>query len=144
MLRERVDHLAEPSSIFMKLLRNCSGKDSRAITEKSVVALCFAWWALQPSDAVAPRRSEILGGQSADLSQETAGQVLEFRAGLLVWLDRVNASGGVAGLPIVLRLLDDARRLERVVANRGHLGFHRIADEVPPCSGGWPLASLPG
>lgn len=88
---------------------------------KAVMALCFAWWALQPFKTFAARRNEVVIGQSADLSQETASQVFEFRAGLQVWLDKVNSGGGVAGLPIVLRSLDDARRLERVVANTKEL-----------------------
>lgn len=119
MRRESVDRMSEHLSVFMKLGCNCSGRDSRATTEKSVVALCFAWRALQPSDVVAtPRtpRNEILGRQSADLSQETAGQVLKSKGRLQVWMDGVNASGEVAGQEAISVFAESPTNIRRVLA----------------------------
>lgn len=91
----------------------------------------------------ADEKRAIVLGQSAALSGPTAQLGLQMQAGAKLFFDALNAGGGVNGLPVVLKSLDDGYEPERCKANTEAL----IADEVFALFGyvGTPtsLAALP-
>lgn len=62
-------------------------------------------------------QKKIVLGQSAPLSGPAAQLGLQMQAGAKLYFDGVNAAGGVGGLPIELRTLDDGYEPERCKAN---------------------------
>jgi len=91
----------------------------------------------------AQERRRIVLGQSAPLSGPAAQLGLQMQAGAKLFFDGVNAAGGVGGLPIELKTLDDGYEPERCKANTEKL----IEDDVFALFGyvGTPtsLAALP-
>lgn len=91
----------------------------------------------------ADEKRAIVLGQSAPLSGPAAQLGLQMQAGAKLFFDALNANGGVNGLPVVLKSLDDGYEPERCKANTEKL----IADEVFALFGfvGTPtsLAALP-
>ena len=65
----------------------------------------------------------IVIGQSAALSGPAQGLGQELRSGALLYLDQVNASGGIHGRRIVLESLDDGYEPEKALANTKKLVF---------------------
>ena len=55
----------------------------------------------------ASARADILIGQTADFSGPVASGVKETAAGAKLWIDHVNAAGGINGEPITLVSMDD-------------------------------------
>jgi ABC-type branched-subunit amino acid transport system substrate-binding protein len=55
----------------------------------------------------APAHADILIGQTADFSGPVASGVKETAAGAKLWIDHVNAAGGINGEPITLVSMDD-------------------------------------
>jgi len=62
-------------------------------------------------------QKKIVLGQSAPLSGPAAQLGLQMQAGAKLYFDGVNASGGIGGLPVELRTLDDGYEPERCKAN---------------------------
>ena len=62
-------------------------------------------------------QKKIVLGQSAPLSGPAAQLGLQMQAGAKLYFDGVNAAGGIGGLPIELRTLDDGYEPERCKAN---------------------------
>jgi ABC-type branched-subunit amino acid transport system substrate-binding protein len=93
--------------------------------------------------AQAQERRRIVLGQSCPLSGPAAQLGLQLQAGARLYFDAVNAAGGVGGLPIELRTLDDGYEPERCKANTERF----IAEDVFALFGyvGTPtsLAALP-
>jgi ABC-type branched-subunit amino acid transport system substrate-binding protein len=87
--------------------------------------------------------SKIILGQSAPFSGPAAELGIQFHQGAKLWLDQVNAQGGIAGKTIELKPLDDGYEPDRCVANTQKL----IAEDVHALFGyvGTPtsLAALP-
>lgn len=80
---------------------------------------------------VAPRAwsqdgDRIVLGQSCAMSGPNAQLGVQYHAGAQLFFDRLNASGGIAGRKIELRVLDDGYEPERCAANTQRL----IADGV--------------
>ena len=96
-----------------------------------------------PTLLQAQGNSRIIVGQSAAFSGPAAELGIQFHAGARLWLDQVNAQGGIAGKTIEIRTLDDGYEPERCVANTQQF----IADDVHALFGyiGTPtsLAALP-
>ncbi len=99
--------------------------------------------ALAPLWARAQERRRIVLGQSCPLTGPAAQLGLQMQAGAKVFFDSVNAAGGINGLPIELRSLDDGYEPERCKANTEKF----IAEDVLALFGyvGTPtsLAALP-
>ncbi|MBT9455822.1 MAG: ABC transporter substrate-binding protein [Burkholderiaceae bacterium] len=91
----------------------------------------------------AQERRRIVLGQSVPLTGPAAQLGLQMQAGAKLYFDAVNAAGGVNGLPIELKTLDDGYEPERCKANTEKF----IADDVFALFGyvGTPtsLAALP-
>ncbi len=66
-------------------------------------------------------QKKIVLGQSAPLSGPAAQLGLQMQAGAKLYFDGVNASGGIGGLPVELRTLDDGYEPERCKANTEQL-----------------------
>jgi len=96
-----------------------------------------------PTLLQAQGNSRIIVGQSAAFSGPAAELGIQFHAGARLWLDQVNAQGGIAGKTIEIRTLDDGYEPERCVANTQQF----IAEDVYALFGyiGTPtsLAALP-
>lgn len=96
-----------------------------------------------PLWAQAQERRRIVLGQSVPLTGPAAQLGLQMQAGAKLYFDAVNAAGGVNGLPIELKTLDDGYEPERCKANTEKF----IADDVFALFGyvGTPtsLAALP-
>ena len=90
-----------------------------------------------------PGRSIVLG-QSAALTGPASELGQQFRVGAMLVFDQFNAHGGLNGLPIELRSLDDGYEPERCVANTRELinsgAFALFGYIGTPTS----LAALPG
>jgi ABC-type branched-subunit amino acid transport system substrate-binding protein len=69
--------------------------------------LALAGLALTGATARAQERRSIVLGQSVPLTGPAAQLGLQMQLGAKAYFDAVNAAGGVGGLPIVLRTLDD-------------------------------------
>ncbi|WP_422017733.1 ABC transporter substrate-binding protein [Roseateles sp.] len=69
--------------------------------------LALAGLALTGTAARAQERRSIVLGQSVPLTGPAAQLGLQMQLGAKAYFDAVNAAGGVGGLPIVLRTLDD-------------------------------------
>lgn len=65
----------------------------------------------------AAARADILIGQTAGLTGQAAASVKELNLGAKLYLDHVNASGGVGGQRIELQILDDQFDPKRSAAN---------------------------
>lgn len=91
----------------------------------------------------AQERRAIVLGQSAPLTGPASQLGLQMQAGAKLFFDALNSSGGVGGLPVVLRTMDDGYEPERCKANTEKF----INDEVFALFGyvGTPtsLAALP-
>ncbi|MDT9000576.1 ABC transporter substrate-binding protein [Paucibacter sp. APW11] len=99
--------------------------------------------ALPPLPALTQDRRRIVLGQSCPLSGPTAQLGLQMQAGARLFFDAQNAAGGINGLPVELKTLDDGYEPERCKANTEQL----IAEDVFALFGyvGTPttLAALP-
>ncbi len=73
--------------------------------------------ALPASFARAQERRAIVLGQSVPLTGPAAQLGLQMQLGAKAYFDAVNAAGGVGGLPIVLKTLDDGYEPARCKAN---------------------------
>jgi ABC-type branched-subunit amino acid transport system substrate-binding protein len=79
-----------------------------------ITTLLTSWQArAEPGSA----EREILIGQSAAMSGPAKALGLEMRAGVLLYLDQVNAAGGIHGRRILLISADDASEPTRAVSN---------------------------
>jgi ABC-type branched-subunit amino acid transport system substrate-binding protein len=81
------------------------------------VHLALASLALPATFARAQERRAIVLGQSVPLSGPNAQLGLQMQLGAKAYFDTVNAAGGVGGLPIVLKTLDDGYDPARCKAN---------------------------
>lgn len=81
------------------------------------VHLALASLALPASFAQGQERRAIVLGQSAPLTGPAAQLGLQMQLGAKAYFDAVNAAGGVGGLPIVLKTLDDGYDPVRCKAN---------------------------
>ncbi|PTT90456.1 ABC transporter permease, partial [Pelomonas sp. HMWF004] len=79
--------------------------------------LALASLALPASVARAQERRAIVLGQSVPLTGPAAQLGLQMQLGAKAHIDAVNAAGGVGGLPIVLKTLDDGYEPARCKAN---------------------------
>jgi branched-chain amino acid transport system substrate-binding protein len=70
-----------------------------------------------PVWAQAQERRRIVLGQSVPLTGPAAQLGLQMHAGAKLFFDGVNAAGGVGGLPIELKVMDDGYEPERCKAN---------------------------
>lgn len=70
-----------------------------------------------PGLAGAQARDKIVLGQSAAFSGPAAQLGIQFHKGAKVWFDRVNAQGGVDGVPIEISYLDDGYEPNRCLVN---------------------------
>ena len=61
--------------------------------------------------------TEIILGRTADFSGQTSGPVKEGTHGAMLYIDWVNANGGVHGRKIVIEALDDGFDPKRAAAN---------------------------
>ena len=68
-----------------------------------------------------PARAEVLIGQTTSLSGAVAASVAETQLGARLYLDHVNAQGGVHGAPIRLLTLDDGFEPARAAQNARQL-----------------------
>lgn len=76
--------------------------------------------------ALRAAESKLVLGQSAAFSGPAAQLGIQMNKGAKIWFDQVNASGGINGLQIELRTLDDGYEPDRCKANTAQL----IKDEV--------------
>lgn len=65
----------------------------------------------------AQERRRIVLGQSAPLSGAAAQLGLQMQAGARLYFDAINAAGGINGMPVELKTLDDGYEPERCKAN---------------------------
>jgi ABC-type branched-subunit amino acid transport system substrate-binding protein len=65
--------------------------------------------------------ADILIGQTADFSGPVASGVKETAAGARLWIDRVNANGGINGEPITIVSMDDKFEPANAAANAREL-----------------------
>ena len=79
--------------------------------------LALASLMLPASFARAQERRAIVLGQSVPLTGPSAQLGLQMQLGAKAYFDGVNAAGGVGGLPIVLKTLDDGYEPPRCKAN---------------------------
>ncbi|MGD6506342.1 ABC transporter substrate-binding protein, partial [Xanthomonas citri pv. citri] len=73
--------------------------------------------ALPATAARAQDRKPIVLGQSVPLTGPAAQLGLQMQLGAKAYLDAVNAAGGVGGVPVVLKTLDDGYEPARCKAN---------------------------
>lgn len=103
----------------------------------------MAGLALAPAWAQAQERRRIVLGQSCPLTGPAAQLGLQMQAGAKLYFDALNAAGGINGLTVELKTLDDGYEPERCKANTEKF----IAEEVLALFGyvGTPtsLAALP-
>ena len=96
-----------------------------------------------PALLKAQGNNKIILGQSAPFSGPAAELGIQFHQGAKLWLDQVNAQGGIAGKTLEIKTLDDGYEPERCAANTQKL----IAEDVYALFGyiGTPtsLAALP-
>lgn len=85
-------------------------------TRRRFHQLALAGLAL-PTATLAQDRRAIVLGQSVPLTGPAAQLGLQMQLGAKAYFDAVNAAGGVGGLPIVLRTLDDGYDPARCKAN---------------------------
>jgi len=81
------------------------------------VQLALASLALPAVSARAQERRAIVLGQSVPLTGPAAQLGLQMQLGAKAYFDAVNAAGGVGGMPIVLKTLDDGYEPARCKAN---------------------------
>ena len=81
------------------------------------VHLALASLALPATFARAQERRAVVLGQSVPLTGPNAQLGLQMQLGAKAYFDAVNAAGGVGGLPIVLKTLDDGYDPARCKAN---------------------------
>jgi ABC-type branched-subunit amino acid transport system substrate-binding protein len=96
-----------------------------------------------PAFLKAQGNNKIILGQSAPFTGPAAELGIQFHLGAKLWLDQVNAQGGVAGRTLEIKTLDDGYEPDRCAANTHKL----IAEDVYALFGyiGTPtsLAALP-
>lgn len=80
-----------------------TNRSPAAWARRAALAACLSWSALCGTPAAA----QIIVGQTADFSGPAAASVREMNHGAGLYLDEVNARGGVFGQPIRLVQLDD-------------------------------------
>ncbi|MBV8036459.1 ABC transporter substrate-binding protein [Roseateles sp.] len=112
-------------------------------TRRRFHQLALAGLALPAADAARAQERGLVLGQSVPLSGPAAQLGLQMQIGARAYFEAVNAAGGVGGLPIVLKTLDDGYDPERCRANTERF----VHDEVFALFGyvGTPtsLAALP-
>ena len=86
------------------------------MTSNWLKSLALAAWAV-----CGIARADILIGQTADFSGPVASGVKETAAGAKLYLDKVNAAGGVNGEPVTLVSLDDKFEPANAAANAREL-----------------------
>jgi branched-chain amino acid transport system substrate-binding protein len=96
--------------------------------------------------ALRAAETKLILGQSAAFSGPAAQLGIQMNKGAKIWFDQVNASGGLNGMQIELRTLDDGYEPDRCKANTAQL----IKDEVfalfgyvgtPTCVAALPLVN---
>ncbi|MGA0609949.1 ABC transporter substrate-binding protein [Caldimonas sp. KR1-144] len=96
--------------------------------------------------ALRAAETKLVLGQSAAFSGPAAQLGIQMNKGAKIWFDQVNASGGLNGMQIELRTLDDGYEPDRCKANTAQL----IKDEVfalfgyvgtPTCVAALPLVN---
>ena len=74
-------------------------------------------WPLLPSTAHAQTDQTLVLGQSAAFSGPSAQLGQQYHLGAQLYFEKLNATGGINGRPVLLRKLDDGYEPERCVAN---------------------------
>ena len=92
------------------------GTETSNVNRKWLRSLTILAWA-----ACGLAHADILIGQTADFSGPVASGVKETAAGAKLWIDRVNASGGINGEPITIVSMDDKFEPANAAANAREL-----------------------
>ena len=74
-------------------------------------------WPLLPSTAHAQTDQTLVLGQSAAFSGPSAQLGQQYHLGAQLYFEKLNATGGINGRPVLLKKLDDGYEPERCVAN---------------------------
>ncbi len=113
------------------------------MTTRRQLGLAAASLLVAPALLKAQGQNKIILGQSAAFTGPAAELGIQFHQGAKLWLDQVNAQGGVGGRTIEIKTLDDGYEPDRCAANTQKL----IAEDVHALFGyiGTPtsLAALP-
>lgn len=113
------------------------------MTTRRQLGLAAASLLVAPALLKAQGQNKIVLGQSAAFTGPAAELGIQFHQGAKLWLDQVNAQGGVGGKMIEIKTLDDGYEPDRCAANTQKL----IAEDVHALFGyiGTPtsLAALP-
>ncbi len=113
------------------------------MTTRRQFGLAAASLLATPALLKAQGHNKIILGQSAPFSGPAAELGIQFHQGAKLWLEQVNAQGGIAGKTIEIKALDDGYEPDRCAANTQKL----IAEDVHALFGyiGTPtsLAALP-
>lgn len=113
------------------------------MTTRRQLGLAAASLLVAPALLKAQGQNKIILGQSAAFTGPAAELGIQFHQGAKLWLDQVNAQGGVGGKMIEIKTLDDGYEPDRCAANTQKL----IAEDVHALFGyiGTPtsLAALP-
>ena len=94
-------------------------------TRRRFHQLALAGLAL-PTATLAQDRRAIVLGQSVPLTGPAAQLGLQMQLGAKAYFEAVNAAGGVGGLPIVLRTLDDGYDPARCKANTETVSYTHL------------------
>jgi ABC-type branched-subunit amino acid transport system substrate-binding protein len=92
------------------------GTETSNVNRKWLRSLTILAWA-----ACGLAHADILIGQTADFSGPVASGVKETAAGAKLWIDRVNANGGINGEPITIVSMDDKFEPANAAANAREL-----------------------
>jgi len=92
------------------------GTETSNVNRQWLRSLTILAWA-----ACGLAHADILIGQTADFSGPVASGVKETAAGAKLWIDRVNANGGINGEPITLVSMDDKFEPANAAANAREL-----------------------
>ena len=113
------------------------------MTTRRQFGLAAASLLATPALLKAQGHSKLILGQSAPFSGPAAELGIQFHQGAKLWLEQINAQGGIAGKTIEIKALDDGYEPDRCAANTQKL----IAEDVHALFGyiGTPtsLAALP-
>lgn len=89
----------------------------RAACRSTVRAAAGSALALACALAAAPARADIVVGQTIGVTGQAAATVKEALNGALLWIEHVNAQGGIKGEKIQLLTLDDEFDVQKAAAN---------------------------
>lgn len=87
-----------------------------SLTHPRFLALASAC-ALSCALAFAPARADIVVGQTIGVTGQAAATVKEARNGAMLWIEHINAQGGIKGEKIQLLTLDDEFDVQKAAAN---------------------------